>query len=114
MDIRDYAFGEEKTISICFRGIQEDWDDAVGGSVVLFRSLVFSDLSADAVFTLPKAAYNYTGNAIEPAVMVNCTNVASGMKESWETVNGATRYKVYRDGKPIECQLLQVGFQPTK
>ena len=27
---------------------------------------------------------------------VTCTNVASGMKVSWEKVNGATRYKVYR------------------
>ena len=32
---------------------------------------------------------------------VTCTNVASGMKVSWEKVSGATRYKVYRDGKLI-------------
>ena len=32
---------------------------------------------------------------------VTCTNVASGMKVNWERVSGATRYKVYRDGKLI-------------
>ena len=32
---------------------------------------------------------------------VTCTNVASGMKVSWEKVSGATRYKVYRDDKLI-------------
>ena len=30
---------------------------------------------------------------------VTCTNVAPGMKVSWEKVTGATRYKVFRDGK---------------
>ena len=32
---------------------------------------------------------------------ITCTNVASGMKVSWVEVSGATRYKVYRDGKLI-------------
>ena len=111
--------------------------------------------SVDATFTVEKPAFNYTGNPIEPGVIVTykgdqleegrdysvaysnnidlgmanvdvygmgeysgvkhlqfkirigatkkvtCTNVASGMKVSWEKVNGATRYKVYRDGKLI-------------
>ena len=32
---------------------------------------------------------------------VTCTNVATGMKVSWEKVSGATRYKVYRDDQLI-------------
>ena len=45
----------------------------------------------------------YSGTAqilfeIQPGATekVNCKNVASGMKVSWEKVSGATRYKVYR------------------
>ena len=51
---------------------------------------------------------NYTGTEhlhftirIGAPKKVTCTNVASGMKVSWTKVNGATRYKVYRDGKYI-------------
>ena len=51
---------------------------------------------------------NYTGTEhlhftirIGAPKKVTCTNVASGMKVSWTVVNGATRYKVYRDGKYI-------------
>ena len=71
-DILDYAFGEEKTIAILFRGTPEEWDDAVGGSVVLYKSLSFGSFSADAEFELALTAYNYTGYPIEPEVTVTC------------------------------------------
>ena len=46
---------------------------------------------------------------------VTCTNVASGMKVSWTIVNGATRYKVYRNGKYIfTTSALEVTDQEVK
>ena len=46
---------------------------------------------------------------------VTCTNVASGIKVSWESVTGATRYRVYRDNKPLfETSALNVTDKSVK
>ena len=46
---------------------------------------------------------------------VTCTNVASGMKVSWEKVPGATRYNVYRNGELIKTtSVLAITDQQVK
>ena len=46
---------------------------------------------------------------------VICTNVASGMKVSWEKVPGATRYNVYRNGELIKTtSVLAITDQQVK